>query len=199
MKRAVDLMKENEEVRNIYKVNILFAMRALNIIWEEFTCDLIIKCLRRTDLCPVSGRLMNDSRALSYIEAEPGVLRGQILTMVPVPPRMAIENFLNNESYKVCVEDFNLEKALFESVSDEPDDMDVTKNDPDVATALPTIKEHLKVLASAKLIISGRRETKYCTLKAIEKVQRLLWSNMRSAARQTHIEQYFLVNPTRVR
>ena len=191
MEPAVDLIDETEQAKDVYKVDVLTAMRALTRIWEEFPCDIISRCWAHTKLRPVSDKSIASSSNSASLEAECTALQEQILSMVPVHARMAIGHFLNAPGEEECVEDFNEEEALFGGAEKESDDGNTTEGESEVTTQLPSLKEQLRVLAAAKRILVSRADTKFSTLRAIADVQASLRSDVRGSARQTAINEYF--------
>lgn len=89
------------------------------------------------------------------------------------------------------MEDFNQEETLFEGVIEEPINGNTKEGETDVATPLPSLKEQLSVLTTAKRILSGRDGTKHTTLRAIADVQALLKRDVTATSRQTLIKDYF--------
>lgn len=60
-----------------------------------------------------------------------------------------------------------------------------------MATQLLSLKEQLRVLATAKRILASRADTNISTLRAIADVQASLRSDVRGLARKTEINEYF--------
>lgn len=89
------------------------------------------------------------------------------------------------------MEDFNEEEVLFEGVAEESIKGNTKEGKTDMATQLPSLKEQLSVVTTAKQILSGRDGTKYTSLRAIADVQALLRKDVTASSRHTLIKDFF--------
>lgn len=104
---------------------------------------------------------------------------------------MTIGNFLNSPSEEEDVEDFNEEEAPFEGVAEEPFDGNTEEDETEMAKPRFSLKKQLRVLATAKRILSSSDSTKFITLRAIADVQALLWRDVPASSWQTLIKDYY--------
>lgn len=177
----------------MYKVHVYKAMRALKIIWEEFPCHIISNWWAETKLRSISESAIVTTDS-DYLEEECNALREQVSPIVPVQVRMAIRKFLNGSGRKGRVEYFKEKEALFEGIVEEPIDGTTEEGKTDMATPLPSLKEQLRVLATAERIHSSRDSTKYTTLRAIADVQASSRMDVTALSRQTLVKDYFTGN-----
>lgn len=104
---------------------------------------------------------------------------------------MATGNFLNGPGEEECVEDFDEEKALLEGVGEEPIDGNSEEGETDLATPLLSLKEQLRMLATAKRILFSSNGTKYTMLRALADVQASLRRDLAASSQQTLIKHCF--------
>lgn len=102
MERAVDIIDEN--VQNIYKVDILSAMRALKRLWEDLPSEIIEECWRHTDICQNSELCSDAIGPEDILTAQREALRISIEEIVPIRARMAIDKSLNASGEEECTD-----------------------------------------------------------------------------------------------
>lgn len=109
--------------------------------------------------------------------------------MVPVHARMKIDNFLNAEGeedvYKILYGADLVEEALMPNRQDEESD------DEEHEVPLTSLARQLQTLALAKSIVSARSGTENSALRAINRVQAFIRSDLASTSRQKTIQDFF--------
>lgn len=100
----------DEYVREIYKIDILSAMLALNMVWLEFPADMVKKFWEKNKIIPVTDDLAASSNQQWKFFSEWSRLEGKISTKIPVQDRMAIDYLLPEEE---LTEEFVLRNYFF--------------------------------------------------------------------------------------
>lgn len=94
MNRAIDLMEE--DVCDIYKIDILSAMRALKRACTEFPGNVIKQGWVHTKISPATVQVESATNLRSSLECERSWLEEQKGTMVAAYARMAIKTLIKS-------------------------------------------------------------------------------------------------------
>lgn len=144
MERAIDLVDEG--ISDIYRVDVLSAMLALQRIWKELPPSVMKNCWEHTGLCNSTYRITEDlhaSNAPHRIGVESCVAR-----LVPTHARIEISQLLNPEGENECVEEIS-DNSMVERVvvSNDPTEL---SDDDDEVIPLPSFEEQLASVALVK-------------------------------------------------
>eukprot|EP00171_Calliarthron_tuberculosum_P006886 IDg6886t1 len=118
MERAVDLIDEDSGTSDVYKVDVLTAMKTLTRVWETIPSHIISNCWEHIKLSPATQCIPGVTPLSDSLEKECDALQAQISSLVLSRSRMTIENFINDDDEEDCVEAFDEEEALFGSPED---------------------------------------------------------------------------------
>lgn len=200
MERALDLVDEN--VRNIYKVDILTAMRWVKRVWNDLPSSVISNCWKHTGLLSEEKTISRVTTISSLCNAPApesevvGVLEEQVSSLVPSRVRMSVTDLLNPEGeLEDCRQTVTDEELVTAMLGDESDsDQEVASSqthEPD-SVPLPSSTEQLRVLALAKRIVEEKcNGIERATLHSIREAQRVIRMEKSSGLTQTRISSFF--------
>lgn len=183
--RVLDYIDIGE--RNIYKVDVLQAMRWIQKCWNELPAEAIYNCWRHTKL--VDGDI--DSVAVEGVENELTSLRDDISDVVrTVDRRMLVETLLNNPSENSAtaeVTDDEIIGFVLNGMTDTGENEDIEGQTP---PSLPSRREQLRILATARLIMEQYGGYAHTT-GGISRVQREIRRDQQDSAIQTKITSFW--------
>lgn len=187
MERAVDLI--DEDLTNVYKVDILTAMRILKRIWESLPSGNIRHCWEHTGVSPNCVKKLAPRQDESPADRDAEVLQTQVARARDTSQRhrIDVDQLLNAPGELECTEELDSAQMLFETADGPDSDID---EDP-VPHPLPPMKEQLKALSVAKRIMGDRGATFNAAIAALSRAQSDLRSEAAARAQQTSITDYF--------
>lgn len=184
MDRALD-MAEDENIANIYKVDVLSAMQAFNRIWIQMDAQTIANCWRHTGI-------LGTSTCISVCEAEirdeEAQLRHAVQQLVPSNVRIDINDLLNPVGENNCIADVSDDQLVDQitgssSVGDEP----VSDGEGDDVAPLPPIRAQLQAIALCKRLCEAHNVNE--TIRgAVSALQREVRRQQQCTVRQTTLD-----------
>ena len=192
------LYKIDAEVKNIYKVDLLVAMRWFKKVWMEMPALVICNCWQYTLLLKPDEKGTTDSENDEGIERgqpERSVVAGLEATVRDIQcatsgSRIAIEHLLNSAGENDGCTEVMSEDALVGSIIDFGiDEISISEEEVE-DISLPSAKEQLKVLAICKQIAAENDATD-AVVQWIRRNQAKLRYEVSQSARQSTIDQFF--------
>ena len=183
MGRALNFIDMVES--NIYKVNVLHGMRWIRKAWEEMDIRVIRNCWCHTKVVgenvDVNGEMVmhRDRRELD-IEIDQ-VVRDS-------GERMRVEYLLHHESEMQSTEPVT-DRDLVSFITGPEEDSGTTEEGRDEEVFMPPLREQLRILASAHVIMSNYNASG-AVLRGLAKVQRGLRCQVQEEFCQTRINGF---------
>lgn len=150
--RAMDLVDEDQT--DIYRIEILTAMRAVKRIWNELPASVIVNSWNRSKLIREDVAL-TDVTALTNVEtADRAYLQERIHGLVAEQNRLPIDDFIHSKSEDDCIQNVT-DESLISHVVDDPSFGIAAQGDQAADSSeapLPPLSEQLKALALVKRI-----------------------------------------------
>lgn len=186
MERALDNL--DAEVKNIYKVDVLTAMRWFKRAWTELPSSIIANCWHHTGLT-------GGSNDYSVEEEEAQITRQleeQVAQLVVPRVRMSIAELLNPMG-EDDVQQITTDEELVASIVEEHfgNDNSSAESDDDSADPLPDTKEQLQALAVTKRVAECMGVDDASFLSSLRKMQRSVRLEAVRSAKQTTIDMFF--------
>ena len=193
MERALDLVDEN--VKNIYKVDVLSAMRWTKV-WEEIPSDTIFNCWKHTGLF-LNGADSAEGccrvAAEDFISQEEVHLRRQVEKLVPARCRISINELCSPIDEDDCIQvigDEELVSNILENEIGECSEEEIVM-DEDQDVYLPPAEEQLRALAMVKRIAESTDEDIVEFVHCLRRMQKAIRMARSREARQTTIDSFF--------
>lgn len=194
MERALENSDVN--VKNIYKVDVLTAMRWFKRAWLELPAAVIHNCWRHTGL--IGGEDGNIEGEFQHESALMTELAKAVDDLVPSRVRMSIADLLHPEGEDDVLQEPS-DDALVDSIletsnmaghnrdaAEDSDDEEGEQGDP-----LPSSQEQLRVLLLAKRIVEAHGEDTQAFRSCVRRTQWAVRAESRAAARQSTIDRFF--------
>lgn len=194
MDRALDLI--DEDVRRIYRVHILTAMREVKRIWSDLNPNIIFNSWVHTKL--VGGSSFNTQEVQeAFSREEESRVRDVMDRLVPPQAQMSIENIVDMGGEEEHCQQMNDAELIEEIISGEGIEGDTSGDDDqcsaDTEVPLPSRKETLKALSIVRRYAFSRNELTTSANRFIRSLQTDLRREELGAQRQSSIEDYFTV------
>lgn len=189
MERALDMSETN--VRDIYKLDVLTAMRTFKEVWKEIDASTIQNCWGQTGIIPPrststelqtgSGHLNEDMNALQYHVSQLGT-----------PKRaLSIEGLLNpageDEDVVQQITDGQLVASILEPAADLSSEEEVE----DLESSVPSCAEVLGSIAVVKQFLQGEHNPDSVVMRGLRALQGRVRHKRAQESRQTRIEDFF--------
>lgn len=175
MDQAIDLMEEN--VSEIYKIDILSAMRALKSVWVELPGNIIKQGWSHTKVGPATIQVESATNLASSLASERSRLEEQISIMV----------LIDAPGESKCIRHCDAQDMLFPDKEDSKGELDLEPAE----NPLLSLKVQLKVLALAKRIIGALPGYDYSALRTLSCAQSFITLDLSTKARQSTQTEFF--------
>ena len=192
MEYAVDLL--DEDVRDVYKVDILTAMFWISNIWKTISDETIRNCWGTTGIVPayecVYENTTNDLDAQDRTD-----LHDFIQRVVPVSRRLSVDDLLCFDQEIECTQVLSEEETVGEIIAAcSPDNEDDEDDISPEIIELGSLNEQLKCVSYVKRIIDSRPglSTSDAVMQEICRIQVELRKERVDSLEQTHIENFFM-------
>ena len=183
MERALENI--DMDVRDIYKVDLLVAMRWFKRAWMELPASSIENCWKHTGL-PDSAQVPSEAADASLTAK----LQRNTVGLVPMERRIAIAGLLNppgSDDFHQPSTDDGLTDLI---VGDHRDDLCSHGEGDDYVVPLLGTKEQLRVLAIAKRIVESTCDDNAAFLRTVHIAQRTVRRQESGALQQSTIDEF---------
>lgn len=192
MEYAVDQLDVG--ATDIYKVDILLAMRWLSIAWNDISADKIRNCWGTTGIVPAydCDTSTEDNVTMAEIENYVGAV-------VPQSRRIHVSELLTWEQEIEVTQQVSDADAVENIISSgeldaADDDCDEIGSNTESDLALGTLQNQLGTLSHAKRIMEANGVYDESVLSCIRRLQFKIREKRLESLQQTHIDSYFSVS-----
>lgn len=168
--RALDLV--DESARDIYKVEVLTAMRAVKRIWNELPSSVIADSWRVSKFLPGDESARTPVAPTGAEVADRTYLQDRVHELVPVLNRIPIDSFFHSKEEDDCIQRIS-DEGLIQHIVEENSHAYNKQEDVASETPLPSLQEQLKALALAKRIAVVHHADEAC-LASLRRLQNTL-------------------------
>lgn len=180
------------DAKDVYKVDLLTAMRWFKRAWQDLPPSVIYNCWRHTKLC--SGELHGaaDSDEARLREE----LQSVVMQLVPPGSRMDVGNLLNQsaeDDVVQCLDDSEMVNAVWDELEGRSGDVEEEQEgeQEEETVSLPPTKQQLQALAWTKQIAEEAGLVDEHFLGKMRAIQRLVREEARKNLQQSTIDTFF--------